>query len=148
MSRARRASVVQAASSALVIVAATRMPWATYRDVGSNATTTFRGGPSGLVLAALGIVSLVGAAVSLVRRSAALDRAEMAVGCAAVVTSIVMTLSDISRANHAALAGEGPSRTSYTYGAGVAVLGSLAIATISLITLANTASIAEHSQPG
>ena len=123
------------------------MPWATYRDVGSNATMTFRGGLSGLVLATLGVVSLVGAVLLLVRRSAALDRAEMVVGCAAVITSIVMALSDISRANHAALAGAGPSRTSYTYGAGVAVVGSLTIATIGLIRLANTATIAGTSQP-
>jgi hypothetical protein len=114
----------------VLILAATVMPWATYKDVGRGATTTFRGGALGVVLVVIGIASIALSLMSLGRPSIAVSRLHLAVGCAAVIVCIVLALNRISAANNVTAAG--PSRTAYGYASGIAFIAAATIAFMSL----------------
>jgi hypothetical protein len=131
-----RRSGVRVFSGALLIVAATVMPFATYRDVSARTTTTFRGGSLGIVLAGLGAVSITLALVSRNRCAPWLERIHVAVGWTALVLSIVLALTKIQAANE--VLANGTSETSYAFGSLVAIAASAMITLISLVALAAT----------
>jgi hypothetical protein len=110
----------QLLGAALLVVAATSLPWATYTDTTTGVTTNFRGGEPSAVLVGLGSASIALALFSIIRTSALLNRAHLAIGCTALVVAIVLALTKISAANH--VLQEGPSRTSYALGSAVGVL--------------------------
>ncbi len=136
MPRRVRASAVQMVAGVLLIVATTAMPWATYKEVSTDRTIWFRGGPLAAVLVTLGAVSVVLSVVSLARLSRSMLRVELVVGCTAVGVSIALALSKISAANHFSSFQEGGAQTSYAIGAGLGVIVSIAIVVTSAIGLA------------
>jgi amino acid transporter len=149
MARGVRSSAMQVFAALLLVVAATLMPWATYRDVQTDATTTFRGGPLSVLLVAFGTASIVLSLLLLTRNAASLYKLQLVIGSAALIDSIALALSKISLANHVAMAQETASRTAYSFGGGVAILASAAIALISIIELgsANVASRNGSTRP-
>ena len=127
---------VQVVAGLLLLLAATVMPWATYENVMKDVTTTFHSGDFGPLLVGIGIATVVLALVSLVRTFRILAWLQLGLGSAALVTSIVIALDKISAANHVVQVGA--SRTSYQYGAPVAVIASAAIVITSVIALTRT----------
>jgi len=136
--RGARTDAVQLLAGALLIVAATIMPFATYRDVSARATTTFRGGSLGVVLAGLGALSIALVLVSSKRRARWLARINVAVGWFALVLAIVLALSKIQAANEIQLGTNvrGSSQTSYAFGSTVAIAASALILLTALVALA------------
>ena len=123
----------QLLGAALLVVATTSLPWATYTDTTTGVTTNFRGGELSVVLVGLGIASIALALFSIIRTSTLLNRAHLAIGCTALVVAIVLALTKITAANR--VLQEGPSRTSYALGSAVGVLAATAIALTGLIRL-------------
>jgi hypothetical protein len=124
---------VQIGAVVLLVVAATFLPWATYRSP-DNQTTIFRGGTIGLVLVALGAVFI---AVSLVSQARGPRRLNALVAVTAIVVSVGGALNKIRAANDAAshAAGGGSSQTSYAFGAILAVLATSVIVISAFIDL-------------
>ena len=122
---AARAAAVEIIAAVVLILAATVMPWATFKDRASG-TTTFRGGALGVVLVLLGVASIALSLALLRRPSLALGRLQLAVGCAAVIACIVLALNRISAANNVTAAG--PSQTAYGYASGIAFIAAATIA--------------------
>ena len=119
----------QISAVALLALASTVLPWATYKNQQTGVTTMFRGGELGVVLVALGVAILVLSRLAASRGSVTLGRLIVLVGCAAMVLSGIGALSKISAANNAArhaVAGSG-SQTSYAIGAVLAVLATAVI---------------------
>lgn len=124
-------SAIQLLAGALLIVAATVMPFATYEDTSSHTTTTFRGGSLSAVLVVLAAVSIALAVVSLRQSARLLIGIQIAIGCTATVVSIVLALGKIRAAN--SVTAINPSRTSYGWGSVVAVATSAALAVTSVV---------------
>ncbi len=138
-------------TAVVLILAATVMPWATYKDVSRDVTTTLHGGHVGLLLVALGSTTIVSSPGLLTHLSIAVSRLHVVLGSAALLVSIVLALHGISRANSLALgaAQPGPTRTSYALGAGVAIIASTVIALTSAIRVSAARSAAATPQgPG
>jgi hypothetical protein len=150
MARGVRGSAIQVCAALLLVVAATLVPWATYRDVQTDATTTFRGGPLSVLLVAFGTASIVVSLLLLTRHAASLYKLQLAIGSAALIDSVALALSKISLANHVAMARATASHTAYSFGGGVAILASAAIGLTSIIELgnANVASRNRNTRPG
>jgi len=134
-------------AAVVLIVASTVMPWATYKDVSTDATTTFHGGQLGLGLVALGAATIVSSPGLLTRLSTPVSRLHVVVGSAALVGSIVLALHRISQANSTislanGVTQPGPTRTSYAFGAGVAIVASTAIALMSVLRVSEARSAA------
>jgi hypothetical protein len=124
---------IQVLAAGLLIVAATVMPWATYKDVTTGVTTTFRGGDLSALLAVVGVASVALSLLSITRTSTLVKRVHVAVGSTALVVSIVLALSKISAANH--VTQRGPSQTSYALGSAVAVVAAAVIALTCVVKL-------------
>jgi hypothetical protein len=133
----------QVLAGALLVAAATWMPWASLKVGSTGATTTFKGGLLGAVLAVLGLVSVVLAVTRVRLRSSALSIPTLLVACVALACSIVMALTKISSANN--VPKPGGSETSYAYGAIVGVLASVALVALGVATL--TRARQEVSEP-
>ena len=139
--RAGRICAIQVVAAALLILAATVLPFATYKDLADGVTKPFRGGAGGVILVVLGVAS-IGSSFALLRRpSPALYRIQLALGCSALVVAVVLSLDKISAANH--FEATGPSQTSYAFGSAVAVL---AAATITFTALTQLRSSARHGR--
>lgn len=119
----------------LLIVASTLLPWATYTSLRTNATTVFRGGPLSVLLLVLGAASVVLSLPWVTRELTLLKRLDLLVGSTALLGSIVLAVSKISIANHAATSPDGGGRTSYASGAVVAILASAAIVVANVVAL-------------
>ena len=135
--RAGRVCAIQIVAAALLILAATVLPFATYKDLANGVTTTFGGGAGGVILVALGVASIGSSFVLLRRPSPALYRIQLALGCSALVVAVVLSLDKISAANH--FEATGPSQTSYAFGSAVAVLAAATIAFTALTQLRTSA---------
>jgi hypothetical protein len=125
-----RTAAVQIIAAVVLALAATVMPWATYKDVAGGSTTVFRGGALGLVLVVLGLASIALSLAWLRQTSAALRREQLAVGCGAAIVCVALALNKISAANN--VRAVGPSQTSYGFASGIAFIAAATIAFTSL----------------
>jgi hypothetical protein len=118
-------TVGQVAAAALLTAAATWMPWATHKVASTGATTSFTGGPLGAVLAVLGLVLMVLAVTQVRLTSSVLSVSAVFLACVALACSIAMALTKIHAAN--SVAATSAWETSYSYGAIVGVVASIAL---------------------
>lgn len=130
--------LVRLAAGALLIVAATMMPWATFSVVGATyENTAFRGGPLSSLLVAVGAVSVLLSVWLLRRLSTRSLRLQLIAGCVALGASVVLMLSKISAANHLMDHATTHSylKTSFAPGAAVGVIAAVVIIVSSAIDL-------------
>jgi peptidoglycan/LPS O-acetylase OafA/YrhL len=125
-----RTCAVEIGAALVLILAATVMPWATYKNTATDATTTFRGGTLGVVLVVLGGLSIALSLMSLREPSRVRGRIHLAVGCAAMLVCVVLALHKISTANHVTVAGG--AQTAYGFAPGVAFVAAATITVTSL----------------
>jgi hypothetical protein len=135
--RAARICAIQVVAAALLILAATALPLASYKDLADGVTTTFRGGAGGAIVVVLGVVSIGMSFAALRQPSPVLYRIHLAVGCVALLGAVVLSLDKISAANH--FEATGASQTSYAFGSAVAVLAAATIAFTALTQLRTSA---------
>lgn len=143
MARGVRGTAIQLLAAALLIIACILLPWATHKDLSTNVTTTFRGGPLSAVLLVCAAMSMSVSLLLVVRNSISLRRLHLVLGCAALIVSIALALSKISSANRVIVTRGG--ETAYAYGAGIAILASAVIAVTSFIALARIGTSEEDS---
>jgi hypothetical protein len=116
---------VLAIVGAVLVGVAVVLPWATLERVVAGSTRRFGAGAAGGLLVVFAVVSVaatLGVGVSASRRLRWLAIGS-AVAC--LGTAVVIALSRIAAANHAAMAQTGGSRTAYAVGAAAGVLGAL-----------------------
>jgi hypothetical protein len=111
----------------LVVAGATALPWATYKDLRTDHTTTLTAGRMGIAIAAAALLSLAFSLLASKRDSKQMHAASLVLGCVALVVCVGTALNRISTANDlAAQASPGSgSHTAYAFGAAVALVAAL-----------------------
>ena len=113
----------------LVLAGATVLPWATYKDLQTDHTTTLTAGRMGIVIAAAALLSVAFSLLAWKRDSTQMRVASVVLGYVALGFSVGTVLNRISTANHlAARASPGSgTHTAYAFGAAVAIVAALVI---------------------
>jgi hypothetical protein len=129
--RAVRLCTVQVAAGALLFVAVTLLPMATYKALSTDTTTFLRGGSLSLAVGVAAAASIALSLMGLRFRSSPAAVTNVAIGCAAMIGSIALALSNIAAATDLAavpgVGGTGGTETSYAVGSLVALLASLVL---------------------
>lgn len=124
---------VQAGAGALLILAATALPWVSYSVGRPTLTSSFHGGSMGVFLAVIGAAAIVFGLVAASRRVTWVLGTSLGIGAIAFIGSAALALSKMADAN--SLHVTGPSQTSYAIGTAVGLVASLAIVLTALIGL-------------
>lgn len=118
--------------SALLLLSAISLPWATYQT--NSHTTNFTSGRFGLILTACSIIAFGLAATYLSWHRYSILWIQLSVSCIAFVSSIVLALTKISDANRTASASVN-SHTSYGIGSGFGLATSTLLVALSIASL-------------
>jgi di/tricarboxylate transporter len=116
-------------SAAAILAGATALPWATYKNLRNEHTTTLTAGRAGIVIAAVALLSLVLSLLTWARTSTPSRVAGVVLGCVASALCVGTALNRISTANHLAdhaSPGSG-SQTAYAVGAAAAIVAAVVI---------------------
>lgn len=116
---------VEVGAAAAVIAAAVALPWARYRVRGAHTIVSLHAGGLATALVAIGAAGVVLAAAQIRWRTMALAGAEIIVGVAALVLSVLTAAGRISHANSITLTPGGT--TAFAAGAGLALVAGLAM---------------------
>jgi hypothetical protein len=117
--------VVQVIGGAVLIVAATVVPWAYYRLRGSVASHWLSAGGFSWALVIAGVLAIVFGALQLVEPGTWLPRLNCVTGAAAAVIAVATALSRMAHANDLTVNSGGT--TSYSLGGPLGVGATLAI---------------------
>ena len=132
----RLASIVaEIAGAALIVVAATALPWVRYQVRGARVVVSLDAGSLGAVLVILSVVAFAAGAVQVLYRSAALCWVEIATGAVVLVISVVTAASRISHANSMTVTAGGS--TGFAVGCGLSIIGGVVLtaAAVSVLIL-------------
>ena len=131
---ARAAAAGLGAAAVLLIVAATAMPWATYKSA-STGTVHFGGGELGRAALWLAVTELALASCLWLKPAVFITMAALAVGAGSFVIAAALALHSIFRANTVYRYAPAPSHSAYSLGSGIGVLaavGMIVIATVAM----------------
>ncbi len=117
----------------IAIIAAGVLPWAKYRLQGASAVVSLDAGRLTVALVAVGTTGAVLATLQLRWRAMALESAEVVVGGAALVLSVVMAAGRIAHANSLKLTSGGS--TAFAAGAVLALLAALLLISAAIVIL-------------
>lgn len=121
-------------AGALLMVAASALPWASYR-IGSLPAHRLGAGMFGLGLGALGVIGVLLVAAAGRRPFRALVYAEISVGVLAAALSIVIAGARIAHANSVTTASARPTSTSFGLGMPVGLLASAVLVVVAILDL-------------
>lgn len=136
---------VQAVGAGGVLLATTRLAWATYR-AGVSPTTHFHADSLSHWLIPAAVLSLVIGCLQIAWPRRALSWVASATGAVVAGLCVVEAARRISHANSVSLSATAAGTTSYASGSAIAVLGGLAIVVAGVATGSTWTYLAEESE--
>jgi hypothetical protein len=130
----RAAPAALGAAAVLMIVAATAMPWATYKS-DSAGTVHFGGGELGRAALLLAVTELALALCLGLKPAAFVSMAAVAVGVGSLGVAAALALHSIALANTVYRRAPGPSQSAYGLGSGIGLLAAVGMIAIAAVTM-------------